>query len=144
MRRASVGGFPDRVEAEELPLEADPDSPVLEEVAALPESERTPVAPDPETEPSTAAPASLTPPVTVSVTSVTVSVTSVTVSVTPSMTPVLRSEVTASSGSSCTLAVAALLKHPTRASTQISRAAAVAADRARARTRSGNGSFSEQ
>jgi hypothetical protein len=43
--------------------------------------------------------------------------------------PVFRSEVTVSSGSSCTPAVAALLNCPTRASTQISRGAAVAADR---------------
>jgi hypothetical protein len=123
--------FPDRVEAEESPLDADPDPPVLEEVAALPEPERTPVAPDPETKPSTAEPASLTAPVTPLVAPVTLSVAPVTLSVTPvtlSVTPVFRSEVTVSSGSS-TPAVAALLKCPPRASTQIIRLAAVAADR---------------
>jgi hypothetical protein len=116
--------FPDRIDAEESPLDADPDPPVLEEVAALPEPERTPVAPDPETKPSTAEPASLTAPVTPLVAPVTLSVTPGTLSVTPAF----RSEVTVSSGSR-TPAVAALLKCPPRARTQIIRPAAVAADR---------------
>jgi hypothetical protein len=73
----------------------------------------------------------LTAPVTPLVAPVTLSVTPVTLSAAPvtlSVTPAFRSEVTVSSGSS-TPAVAALLKCPPRASTQIIRPAAVAADR---------------